>query len=95
MYREVVEDAELGESLGYDSVFMLEHHFGGYYPAPSLLLFLSHIAARCPKVGLGTGVLVLPWYHPLRVVSEFNMLSQHTDREPPHWYRPRQRDARI
>ena len=81
MYREVVEDAELGESLGYDSVFMLEHHFSDYYPAPSPLLFLSHIAARCPRLGLGTGVLVLPWYHPLRVVSELNMLSQLTDRE--------------
>ncbi|MGE4431281.1 MAG: LLM class flavin-dependent oxidoreductase [Sphingobium sp.] len=81
MYREVVEDAKLGEALGYDAVFMLEHHFSNYYPAPSPLLFLSHIAAHCPKLGLGTGVLVLPWYQPLRVVSELNMLSHLTDRE--------------
>ena len=75
MYDEVVEDCRLGYELGYDSVWMLEHHFSDYYPTPSPLVFLSHIAALCPGMGLGTCVLVLPWYHPLRVAEEIAMLN--------------------
>lgn len=75
MYDEVLEDCALGHRLGYDAVWMLEHHFSDYYPTPSPLMFLSHVAAACPGLGLGTCVLVLPWYHPLRVVEEIAMLN--------------------
>src|SRR3546814_12276612 len=35
---------------------------------------MSHVAAACPGLGLGTCVLVLPWYHPLRLAEEIAML---------------------
>lgn len=74
LYEEVLEDCALGQKLGYDSAWMLEHHFSDYYPTPSPLLFMSHVAAACPGLGLGTCVLVLPWYHPLRLAEEIAML---------------------
>jgi alkanesulfonate monooxygenase SsuD/methylene tetrahydromethanopterin reductase-like flavin-dependent oxidoreductase (luciferase family) len=40
---------------------------------------LSHIAARCPTIGLGTAVLVTPWHNPLRLASEVAMLTHMTD----------------
>jgi hypothetical protein len=49
--------SELGAELGYDAAWVVEHHFSDYYPTPSPLLLLSHIAARCPGFGLGTAVL--------------------------------------
>ena len=78
-YREMLEDCRFGQSLGFGSVWALEHHFTDYYPSPSPLLFLSHVAAACPGLGLGTAVIVLPWYEPVRFAEEVAMLSLMTD----------------
>ena len=78
-YREMLEDCRFGQSLGFGSVWVLEHHFTDYYPSPSPLLFLSHVAAACPGLGLGTAVVVLPWYEPVRFAEDLAMLSVMTD----------------
>ncbi len=78
LYREVMEDCALGRSLGFDAAWLLEHHFSDYYPTPSPLLFMAHIAAAFPDLSLGTSVLVLPWYHPLRLAEEIAMLNSMT-----------------
>jgi alkanesulfonate monooxygenase SsuD/methylene tetrahydromethanopterin reductase-like flavin-dependent oxidoreductase (luciferase family) len=78
LYREVMEDCALGHRLGYDAAWLLEHHFGDYYPTPSPLLFMAHIAAALPDLSLGTSVLVLPWYHPVRLAEEIAMLNSLT-----------------
>ena len=80
-YREVIEDCRFGQGLGFDDVWMLEHHFTDYYPSPSPMFFLSHIAAACPGLGLGTAVIVLPWYEPVRFAEEVAMLSLLTEGE--------------
>jgi alkanesulfonate monooxygenase SsuD/methylene tetrahydromethanopterin reductase-like flavin-dependent oxidoreductase (luciferase family) len=79
LYRQMVLDAELGASLGYDAAWLVEHHFSDYYPTPSPLVMLAHIAARCPTFGLGTAVIVTPWHHPLRIAEEIAMLTLLTD----------------
>jgi alkanesulfonate monooxygenase SsuD/methylene tetrahydromethanopterin reductase-like flavin-dependent oxidoreductase (luciferase family) len=78
LYREVMDDCALGHRLGYDAAWLLEHHFSDYYPTPSPLLFMAHIAAALPDLSLGTSVLVLPWYHPLRLAEEIAMLNSMT-----------------
>ena len=75
LYRQVVEDCRLGAELGYEAAWFLEHHFSDYYPTPSPLVFMAHIAAECPTLGLGTSVLVIPWYHPLRLAEEISMVN--------------------
>lgn len=79
LYREVMDDCALGHRLGYDAAWLLEHHFSDYYPTPSPLLFMAHIAAAFPDLSLGTSVLVLPWYHPLRLAEEIAMLNSMTN----------------
>ena len=78
LYREVMADCALGQKLGFDAAWLLEHHFSDYYPTPSPLLFMAHIAAAFPDLSLGTSVLVLPWYHPLRLAEEIAMLNSMT-----------------
>jgi alkanesulfonate monooxygenase SsuD/methylene tetrahydromethanopterin reductase-like flavin-dependent oxidoreductase (luciferase family) len=78
LYRDLMADCELGHRLGYDAAWLLEHHFSDYYPTPSPLLMMAHIAARFPDLSLGTSVLVLPWYHPLRLAEEIAMLNMLT-----------------
>ena len=79
LYREAVADAQLTQELGYDAAWLVEHHFSDYYPTPNPLLFLSHIAAACPGLGLGTAVMVLPWYDPVRFAEDVAMLATLTD----------------
>ncbi len=78
-YREVVADAELAHDLGFEGIWLLEHHFSDYFPTPSPLLHMAHLAAHVPEISLGTSVLVLPWYQPIRLAEEIAMLAGLTD----------------
>ena len=75
MYREAVVDAKYAQELGFDAVWVVEHHFSDYYPTPNPLMLLSHLAAACPGMGLGTAVMVLPWYDPVRFAEDVAMLA--------------------
>src|SRR5262249_22297720 len=83
IYRALLQDVELCAELGYRTVWLLEHHFSDYFPTPSPLVLGSHIAARFPELSIGTCVLVLPWYQPLRLAGEIAMLSLLSD-QPLH-----------
>jgi alkanesulfonate monooxygenase SsuD/methylene tetrahydromethanopterin reductase-like flavin-dependent oxidoreductase (luciferase family) len=67
--------ADLVEPLGFDSLFVLEHHFSGYLLSPSPLQLLSFFAARTQRILLGTAVVVLPWHDPVRLAEEISMLD--------------------
>jgi len=74
--RKELECCVRAESLGFDSVWLTEHHFSDYGLIPDPLQALSHIAARTTRVQLGTAVLVLPWHDPLRL-AEQALLADH------------------
>jgi alkanesulfonate monooxygenase SsuD/methylene tetrahydromethanopterin reductase-like flavin-dependent oxidoreductase (luciferase family) len=83
LYSEILADCEAHRALGFGTVWLLEHHFSDYFPMPSPLVALSHIAGRFPDLALGTCVLVTPWYDPLRLAGEIAMLT-HLARRPIH-----------
>jgi alkanesulfonate monooxygenase SsuD/methylene tetrahydromethanopterin reductase-like flavin-dependent oxidoreductase (luciferase family) len=60
----------LSERLGFDSVWLTEHHYADYgiSSAPSLLL--ATVAAQTERVKLGMAVWVLPFHNPLRLAEE-------------------------
>ena len=69
-----IAECERAEAAGFDSVWLGEHHNSILlYPAP--LVGLAAIAARTRRVRLGTGVLLLPLYHPLAVAEESAMVD--------------------
>jgi len=74
-YREVMELAVAAEDLGYDSVWIAEHHFAPYglCPAPSVLL--SAIAQRTKRLRIGPAVCVLPFHDPVKVAEEYAVLD--------------------
>src|SRR4051812_30177374 len=67
--------ADGAEDQGFDSLWVAEHHFGGYHMAPNPLQMLTYLAARTSRVRLGSSVVVLPWHDPLRVAEEFSVLD--------------------
>ena len=60
MYREAIDDARLAQEVGFNAVWMVEHHFSDYYPTPNPLMFMSHLAAGTADRGIpgsaGVGV---------------------------------------
>lgn len=74
-YREKIQLAVEAEKLGYDSVWVAEHHFATYglCPAPSVLL--ASIAQRTERIRLGPAVCVLPFHDPVKVAEEYAVLD--------------------
>lgn len=74
-FREALEQAIYGEELGFDSVWLEEHHSiqNHYWPSP--LMALAGIATRTTRILLGTDIVVLPFYHPVRVAEDMAMLD--------------------
>jgi alkanesulfonate monooxygenase SsuD/methylene tetrahydromethanopterin reductase-like flavin-dependent oxidoreductase (luciferase family) len=65
------------ETLGFEGIFFSEHHFGrSYSPSPNLLI--AALASRTKTLRLGVMGVVLPYYHPARVVEEIGMLDHLT-----------------
>ncbi|HUY20094.1 MAG TPA: LLM class flavin-dependent oxidoreductase [Candidatus Binataceae bacterium] len=70
-YREIVEQGELADQLGFRSLWLAELHFTRDFsvmPAPQLVA--AAIAARTRRLRLGIGVYILPVHHPLRLAEE-------------------------
>ena len=70
MFQEITEQAVLGEELGFDSIWLAEHHFTRYGLGSSSLVVASNIAARTSKIRLGTAVLVPTLHHPIRLAED-------------------------
>ncbi len=65
-YREMIELAVKAEKLGYDSVWVAEHHFANYGLCPAPPVLLATIAQRTEQIRLGPAVCVLPFHDPGR-----------------------------
>ena len=70
LYREILDQIVRAEALGWDDVWLSEHHFidDGY--TPSMLPLAAAIAARTARIRIGTSVLLLPLHDPLRVAED-------------------------
>ena len=76
IYRELVEDAELAERVGLDSLWLSEHHvyYDGYCPA--LLPAASAALSATERLRVGTGVLLLPLQAPQRIARAARELDE-------------------
>jgi probable F420-dependent oxidoreductase len=70
IYTEVLEQIVWAEGLGYDDVWLTEHHFAEDGHAPSPLVQAAAIAVKTKNMRIGTGVLLLPLYNPVRVAED-------------------------
>ena len=70
IFREVLEEIDYGEQLGFDSVWLPEHHFSVYWTLGNPMTFASAIAQRTKRMLIGTAVMVLPFQHPLRLAED-------------------------
>src|SRR5439155_6186947 len=56
-----------------------EHHFINYITNPSDLIFAARIAGATKRIRIITGVLVLPYHHPLALAEEIALVDWMTN----------------
>src|SRR5262252_1334312 len=66
------------DQLGYDEAWIGEHHSGGYEIIASPEVFIAAAAERTRRIKLGTGVVSLPYHHPLMVAGRIVQLDHQT-----------------
>ena len=74
-YREALEEVIRAEDLGFDSVWMEEHHSVTNHYWPSPLPVLAGFATRTSRLVLGTDIIVAAFHHPVRLAEDVAMLD--------------------
>src|SRR4051812_12574081 len=75
VYDYQIEVVELLEELGFDGVWIAEHHFRDYGVVNNIFTMLANLAARTENLRLGTGIVVLPLHNPIHVAEEAAMVD--------------------
>jgi alkanesulfonate monooxygenase SsuD/methylene tetrahydromethanopterin reductase-like flavin-dependent oxidoreductase (luciferase family) len=69
-FEQLLLQAQLAEDLGFESVWYAEHHFSPYGMIANPLTIAAAAAQRTTSIRIGTGVVVVPFSHPLRIAEE-------------------------
>jgi alkanesulfonate monooxygenase SsuD/methylene tetrahydromethanopterin reductase-like flavin-dependent oxidoreductase (luciferase family) len=69
-FHDFIEFNVEAEALGYESTFLVEHHFTGWNQVSATLTLLTWLAGRTSTLRLGTAVLVLPWHNPVVLAEQ-------------------------
>lgn len=70
VYREDIALAVHSETLGFDHVWLTEHHFVDDGYSPALMPIATAIAAQTTRVRIGTFVLLLPLHGTVRIAED-------------------------
>jgi limonene 1,2-monooxygenase len=73
-----LELVEALDGLGFDEVWVGEHHSGGYELIGSPEVFIAAAAERTRRIRIGTGVSSLPYHHPLLLTERIVLLDHLT-----------------
>jgi len=66
------------DRIGFDEAWIGEHHSAGYEIIASPELMIAAAAERTEKIRLGTGVISLPYHHPLMTANRMIQLDHMT-----------------
>lgn len=66
------------DDLGYDEVWIGEHHSAGFEIISSPEIFIAHAAAKTSRIRLGTGVVSVPYHNPYMIAQRMVLLDHLT-----------------
>ena len=79
VYDSALTQMLAAESLGYQSVWIAEHHFNDYGLCPTPPVLASFVAARSSVLRVGMGVSLLPLHHPVDLAEQLAVLDVVSD----------------
>ena len=67
----------LAEELGFEAMWLGEHHFGPYRlgDLPNPILLGADLAARTSRIRIGQMANIVPWWHPIRLAEDLAILD--------------------
>jgi alkanesulfonate monooxygenase SsuD/methylene tetrahydromethanopterin reductase-like flavin-dependent oxidoreductase (luciferase family) len=78
-FGETLAQIVLADELGFDTVWVAEHHFSNYGYSANPLLLIARASASARRVRFGQGVIVTPFWHPLRLAEDIAITDLLTD----------------
>lgn len=73
LYRELVELVQTAEGGGFHAAWVGEHHTMEFTISPNPFVILADLARATSNIRLGTGTIVAPFWHPIRLAGEAAM----------------------
>jgi alkanesulfonate monooxygenase SsuD/methylene tetrahydromethanopterin reductase-like flavin-dependent oxidoreductase (luciferase family) len=74
-YAQLFTMSAAAEQLGYDTVFVAEHHFHEYGVVPNPAVMLAALAQRTTRIRLGPAIATLSYHNPLMVAESYAMVD--------------------
>jgi alkanesulfonate monooxygenase SsuD/methylene tetrahydromethanopterin reductase-like flavin-dependent oxidoreductase (luciferase family) len=74
-YSEMFGQIEYAEELGFDSVWLAEHHGSPYGSMPSGAVAAAAVAKITERMRIGMAVAILPFNNPVRTAEDFAMVD--------------------
>lgn len=75
VYRDHLATARRADELGFHTVVVTEHHFLPAHWCPAPLSLAMAVAAQTESIRVGSGILILPLYHPVRLAEDISLLD--------------------
>src|SRR5262245_18910810 len=75
LYAQVLEQVAFADRLGFDLVWLTEHHFVDDAYLPSFAVVAGAIAARTSRIRISTDIALAPFHHPLRLAEDLAVLD--------------------
>jgi probable F420-dependent oxidoreductase len=69
-YADQLEQTRFAEGLGYDEIWLTEHHFAEDGYSPAILPIAAAIAAITKRIRIGTYLVLLPLHNAVRVAED-------------------------
>lgn len=73
LYEEFIQLCEIADKGGMHAIWTGEHHGMDFTIAPNPFVNLADLARRTKNVRLGTGTVIAPFWHPIKLAGEAAM----------------------
>ena len=70
LYTEFVELCRMADEGGFETIWTGEHHGMDFTITPNPFIVLADLASKTKNVRLGTGAIVAPFWHPIKLAGE-------------------------
>jgi alkanesulfonate monooxygenase SsuD/methylene tetrahydromethanopterin reductase-like flavin-dependent oxidoreductase (luciferase family) len=75
---ETLQEARLTDALGFDAIWLAEHHFDGIVAYVDPVVFAGALAIAAPRARIGFAVAQMALHHPIRLAEQIALLDHLT-----------------